>query len=347
MDKYFEGLNPILKEYFSILSEKNIPDFIYEYVNTPEMQRIDKIGCGCGTDYTKLFNKKFFYSNLHHSIGVALIIWKFTKNKKQTLAGLFHDIATPVFKHCIDFMNGDYEKQESTESLTAKIISDSKHIMSLLKRDNILVEDVCDYHKYPIADNDTPKLSADRLEYTFIHSICSRSIWSLEDIKEFYNNLTIFKNEENIEELGFKSVGVAERFVKGASTLWLDWISNECKMTLQFIAEIMKKMKENNLVSIKDLYTLSEKEMIEKIQKCDIDSISKAFKSFRETTKVYDSDIPVLNKFCINVKTKKRYIVPLIDNGIRINDVSEKANEVIENYLNSKISKYAYLDFVF
>lgn len=118
-------------------------------------------------------------------------------------------------------------------------------------------------------------------------------------------------------------------------------------MTLQFIAEIMKKMKENNLVSIKDLYTLSEKEMIEKIQKCDIDSISKAFKSFRETTKVYDSDIPVLNKFCINVKTKKRYIVPLIDNGIRINDVSEKANEVIENYLNSKISKYAYLDFVF
>ncbi len=37
--------------------------------------------------------------------------------------------------------------------------------MNLLTRDNIRVEEVLDYHIYPIADNDTPKLSADRLEY--------------------------------------------------------------------------------------------------------------------------------------------------------------------------------------
>ena len=67
----------------------------------------------CGTDYTHIFNNKFFYSNLEHSIGVALIVWHFTKNKKQTLAGLFHDISTPVFKYCIDFMNGDKVKEDT------------------------------------------------------------------------------------------------------------------------------------------------------------------------------------------------------------------------------------------
>lgn len=61
----------------------------------------------------------------------------FTHNKKQTLAGLFHDIATPVFKHCVDFLNGDYMKQESTEDLTTEIIKKSPEIMNLLKRDNI------------------------------------------------------------------------------------------------------------------------------------------------------------------------------------------------------------------
>ena len=50
------------------------------------MQRIGKIGYGCGTDYTKIFNNKFLYSNLEHSIAVALIVWNFTKDKKQTLA---------------------------------------------------------------------------------------------------------------------------------------------------------------------------------------------------------------------------------------------------------------------
>ena len=74
---------------------------------------------------------------MDHSVGVALIIWNFTKDKKQTLAGLFHDIATPIFKHCIDFMNGDYETQESTEELTTCIIKNSKEIMALLERDNI------------------------------------------------------------------------------------------------------------------------------------------------------------------------------------------------------------------
>ncbi|MCI8518860.1 MAG: hypothetical protein HFJ51_01730 [Clostridia bacterium] len=86
-----------------------------------------------------------------------MIVWNFTKDKKQTLAGLFHDIATPAFKHCIDFMNGDYGKQESTEELTQQIISESKEIMALLNRDNIKVEEVSDYHIYPIADNDTPR----------------------------------------------------------------------------------------------------------------------------------------------------------------------------------------------
>ena len=43
--------------------------------------------------------------------------------------------------------------------------------MTLLNRDNIKVEEVDNYHLYPIADNDTPKLSADRLEYTFANGL--------------------------------------------------------------------------------------------------------------------------------------------------------------------------------
>ena len=69
-----------------------------------------------------LFESEYFFSSLDHSIAVALIIWHFTHDKKQTLSGLFHDIATPVFKHCVDFFNGDYMTQESTEDLTTKII---------------------------------------------------------------------------------------------------------------------------------------------------------------------------------------------------------------------------------
>lgn len=36
MEKYFLNLNETIKEYFKILSDE-IPDFLYDYINTPEM----------------------------------------------------------------------------------------------------------------------------------------------------------------------------------------------------------------------------------------------------------------------------------------------------------------------
>ena len=93
MSKYLDNLNEEINAYFKILSPK-FPEWILEYIDTPAMQRIGKISMYCGTDYTKVYNIKYWYSNLEHSVGVALIIWNFTHDKKQTLAGLFHDIAT-------------------------------------------------------------------------------------------------------------------------------------------------------------------------------------------------------------------------------------------------------------
>ena len=140
MSNYIENLNETVKSYFKILSNE-FPDFLNEYINTPAMLKQARISVSCGIIYSKMYNL-MWYSSLDHSIAVSLIIWHFTKNKKQTLAGLFHDIATPVFKHSIDFMNKDYEKQESTEELTTKIISESKEIMALLNRDGIKIEEV-------------------------------------------------------------------------------------------------------------------------------------------------------------------------------------------------------------
>ena len=167
---YLDTVNKRTLEYFKVL-EPDFPEWIWEYINTEALFKQNYISVTCGTIYSDLFESSYFYSSLDHSIDVALIIWHFTHDKKQTLAGLFHDIATPVFKHCIDFLNGDYMTQESTEDLTTEIISNSSEIMSLLKRDNIKLEEVNDYHKYPIADNDTPMLSADRLEYTLSNAL--------------------------------------------------------------------------------------------------------------------------------------------------------------------------------
>ena len=347
MNIYTEQLPKLLHEYFKILSPE-FPTFLNEYINTPEMQKQAKISVTSGTIYSKMFNE-IWYSSLDHSIAVALIVWNFTKDKKQTLSGLFHDIATPVFKHCIDFMNGDHEKQESTEELTTQIIQNSKEIMDLLNRDGIKIEEVCDYHIYPIADNETPQLSADRLEYTLSNGLGVREkIWDLSTVKEIYQDIEVQKNEEGIQELGFKHKEPAEKFVKTMSKLSCVYVGNETKYSMQLIADIVKKMYQQNLVTKKDLYTLSEKEIIEKIENCPIENVANCFKKWEEATQIKESNELIMDKYCVNIKVKQRYIVPLVEEGnqyVRIDKISENAKQDINNFLNYQPKKYAYLDF--
>jgi len=350
MNKYYDSLNDEVKEYFSILSPE-FPEWLLEYIDTPEMERISKISMSCGTDYSKCFNVRYWYSNLDHSVGVALIIWHFTHDKKQTLAGLFHDIATPVFKHCIDFMNGDSETQESTEERTTDIIRNSKQIMSLLERDEIKLEEVNDYKIYPIADNNTPKLSADRFEYTFSSGLTFFRVWELDKIRKMYDNVVVAKNEDGIDELVFKDKEICEEYIHTISRLWPEWVSDKDRTVMQFLADMCKSMNNARYLTIDDLYTLSESEIISKFLNCDDDYLSESFRKFQKADTVYQSSDFIDGKYCVNIKAKTRYVVPLVltESGtIRINKVSKKANDEINAYLNiPKGGYYTYFNFGF
>ena len=304
----------------------------------------------CGTDYSAMYDYKSFNSTLDHSVGVALMIWNFTKDKKQTIAGLFHDIATPTFKHCIDFMNGDSEHQESTEERTEQTIRNSEKIMSLLERDGIKVEEVCDYHLYPIADNDTPRLSADRFEYTFSNGLFLYNSWSVEEIKRFYDDIIVLTNEDGEDELGFKTESICKDFLKTILPIFETYDSDPNRTVMQFYADTIKSLNVKGLISVDDLYEMSEADVNGLILNSGDSYISEHFKKFQEAKSVFGSDEPVDGKYCISVKGKKRYIVPLVkvgDGSKRITEIDEESKKLVEEYMSIKRSKFTGFDFDF
>lgn len=340
MKNYLEEQNQATKKYYKILS-KEFPEFLNDYIYTPEMQKLEGINQICGGYWRKENIYEDMYSVLRHSVGVALIIWNFTHDKKQTIAGLLHDISSPAFKHCIDFLNGDAEKQESTEKQTIEVIKNSKDIMSLLRKDNIQLEEIGDYKIYPIADNETPKLSADRLEYTFMNGVYYKKVWDLSTIKEIYEDIQIIQNENNIPELGFNSIKIAEKFIMGASKLWPLWVSAEDTMIMYFFADIIEKMYNEKHITKNNLYELSEQEIINLIKNCKDGSISERFNRFMKCKSFIETEEYKADKFCASRKVKRRYINSLTSKG-RIYDVSTKSRKIIDEYINMKISKYVY-----
>ena len=340
MNKYYDNLNEEIKEYFKIL-EPDFPEWLNEYIDTKELLSQKYISVTCGTIYSKLFESDFFFSSLDHSVAVALIIWHFTHDKKQTLSGLFHDISTPVFKHCVDFLNGDYMTQESTEDLTSKMIKESPEITKLLKRDKIEIEEVDNYHIYPIADNDTPKLSSDRLEYSLSNALFIYKLLDKEEIKEIYNDIEVQVNEENEKELGLKTKKIARNFVKITSKLSVIYREDRTRYSMQLLADILKRLNEDNIISIEDLYKLKESEIIDIIEKSRYREV---FNIWKNAKKVKVSKEEPSKVYFVHHGAKVRYIDPLF-NGTRMSKACKIAKNMIDKNLKYDMNNYVYLDF--
>ena len=344
-----------IEEYYKILCPE-FPNFLKKYIELPIMQRLSGIGLLCGTDWTSLYKNRFFYSRLDHSVGVALIIWNFTKDKTQTIAGLLHDVSTTVFSHVSDFRKGDALTQTSTEEPTTKMILSDSALCKLLESDGIEPKDVVDYHIYPIADNEIPSLSADRLEYMYPSGLALDGSWTFEEIAKTYNDLIILKNEENKEELGFKTIEMAELYCKKFCMIGHILQLNENKLSLQLLSQIMSKAVELDVLQEEDFMTLSESKIIEKIESfiskktlsLEEQKFVTMYNTFRKMTKVEHTNqkLPEDEYFCVSLKVKQRYINPLVKVGAnsqqakRLSEVSDFANKLIKDFLEYEDTKF-------
>ena len=344
-----------IEEYYKILCPE-FPNFLKKYIELPIMQRLSGIGLLCGTDWTSLYKNRFFYSRLDHSVGVALIIWNFTKDKTQTIAGLLHDVSTTVFSHVSDFRKGDALTQTSTEEPTTKMILSDSALCKLMESDGIEPKNVVDYHIYPIADNEIPSLSADRLEYMYPSGLALDGSWTFEEIAKTYNNLTILKNEENKDELGFKTIEMAELYCKKFCMIGHILQLNENKLCLQLLSQIMSKAVELNVLQEEDFMTLSESKIIEKIESfiskktfsLEEQKFATMYNTFRKMTKVEHTSqkLPEDEYFCVSLKVKQRYINPLVKVGTnsqqakRLSEVSDFANKLIKDFLEYEDTKF-------
>ena len=324
------------RDLFDIYNNE-IPSFLYDYINTKSMKRLLKIDMNCGMTYTNipLFRINKFNSRLEHSIGVALITYHFTNDKKMTLSALFHDISTPVFSHVVDFLHNDYMNQEFTESLTSKFIGEDEEIMSLLKRDNISLTEVEDYHIYPIADNDSPKLSADRLEYSLSTMFYLLGI-PKEQIKKYYDNLVILNNEDGIDELGFKDSDIGLQFAKDALRCGYIYCSDEDRYCMQRLSDLLKKGISLGVISEDDLWN-TEDVIIDKLRSSELEN---EWVSFRKIGKIVRFDEPSDTQVMYRLGAKKRWINPLIENAGRLYDTNQSFHEEIDLYLSQDFNYY-------
>lgn len=299
----------MLEQYLTMLGIEEMPEFLIKYLSVPSLVRLKKIGYFCGMDYASkdVYDFPEVISRYDHSLTVALLTWKLTKNRIKTLAALFHDISTPCFSHVIDYMNKDYANQESTEEKTEEIIKSDEVLMGYLKQDHILVDDIIDFKRYSVVDIDRPKLCADRLDGIILTGLYWTKSLNIDDVSYILNDVMITRNETNEDEIAFKNKGIAKLVLKTSNLIDKYCSSKEDNYMMQLLSKITKLAIKKYIIKYEDLYYLTEDEVFKKFMNSNDSEIINLIEIFQTISKkdIPETELPNL---------KARILNPLVNN---------------------------------
>ena len=174
---------------------------ILELINSQALQRLKEI------DQIGYFEPHFpgtTHSRFEHSVGVYLLLKKYSAPIEEQIAGLIHDVSHSAFSHCIDYVldAGSGKEHNHQDNIFDDFVKKSE-VSSVLKKHNFDLDYILDDKNFPLKEKDLPDLCADRIDYSLRTAVIFGDI---NNAKYFLDNLTtqdkkwIFKDFESAKK---------------------------------------------------------------------------------------------------------------------------------------------------
>lgn len=272
----------MLVEKYNNLNMQNSNDALDKYFRTKTLQRLKGKGLFCGMDYVGIDSLKpnEYYSRYDHSKNIAYTAWKLSEDLKIALTGAFHDVGSLSFAHVNSFKKGDSLIQESDELNIKDVLLRDKELLEYLHDDGIKLDDVVSAKRYPLIDKKIPSLCLDRVDGILATCLFWAKTHSFEEIESLYNMLTYFENlngmcfdasNERLRNFNGEIVlseyneAEYEDFFKAINTYSKLLLTKEDRYLMEILGLSLKYYEDIGLITEKDLFELSEQDIIFKI----------------------------------------------------------------------------------
>lgn len=272
----------MLVEKYNNLNKQDSNDTLNKYFETKTLQRLKGKGLFCGMDYVGIdsIRPNEYYSRYDHSKNVAYTAWKLSEDLKVALTGAFHDVGSLSFAHVNSFKKGDSLIQENDELNIKDVLLQDEELLEFLHDDGIKIDDVVLAKKCPLIDKKIPALCLDRVDGILATCLFWAKSHSFEKIESLYNMLTYFENLNGVYfdefnerlrnfngEIVLSEYGKAEyeEFFRAISTYSKLLLTKEDRYLMEVLGLTLKYYEDIGLIEEKDLFELSEKEIISKI----------------------------------------------------------------------------------
>ena len=286
-----------------LYGEYYVDDVIYEIINTKIFKRLKNI-YQSGGGY--LVNDLWNVNRHEHSIGTMILSLKFNGNIEEQIKALLHDISHTAFSHVIDYVLKN-ENEDYHEKIQEDFLNDEE-LLSILEKYNLNIKRIMSKN-YSFLDDELPKLSFDRIDYTLRDLFRQKRI-SLKEIREIVNHLTIYQNK-----LCFNSLEIGKWFQKLYFQEVVEYFQNPLNMYINtMLCNLLISALNEEIIQLQD-FNFTDEYILRKInsssKKKELEDII--------NKKKYDEFLLLKEK----IKVKKRYIDPYIFVNNEIKRISE------------------------
>lgn len=337
----------MLVEKYNNLNKQNSSSILDKYFETKTLQRLRGKGLFCGMDYVGIESLRpiEYYSRYDHSKNVAYTAWKLSEDLKVALTGAFHDVGSLSFAHVNSFKKGDSLKQESDELSVKDVLLQDQELLEYLHEDGINIDDVISADKYPLIDKKIPTLCLDRVDGILATCLFWAKTHSFEEIESLYNMLTYFENLNGMNYdtnndrlrnfngeivLSENCAGEYEDFFKAINTYSRLLLTKEDRYLMEILGLTLNYYEDIGLITEKDLFELSEQEIISKILDSKHGDVLKDVLSLEEVSYATEDDTGLI----VISKPKIRQANPLVFGQMEvcgIDDISGDSYRELNN----------------
>lgn len=271
---------------------------LLELISSDAMQRLKGIS---QHGITALLGITPPFTRFDHSIGAMLLVRRLGASIEEQAAALLHDVSHTAFSHVIDFVFDDHSGQSYHEERMEEIVANSD-IPAILQRHGMDWHGFLDETKFPLLEQPSPALCADRLDY-FFRDLEFLKLANGAEIRAALASLEVMEGRIVVSNPDVAR-WLAYTFIEADRASWSSF--REVGL-YQLTAEAIKVASQSGLIVEADLWG-SDDALWEKLRSADHPAVSDLVKlitpgtrftwneerpTFRVTTKVRSIDPPI------------------------------------------------------
>ncbi len=187
-------------------------------------------------------------TRFEHSVGVLLLVRRLGGSLEEQIAALLHDVSHTAFSHVIDYVFGGHDSQSYHDEVKEEVMAQSD-LPAILQQYGFDWRRFLDDEAFPLLEQPSPRLCADRLDY-FLRDSIALGLAHQQEVDMALGSLTICEGRVATNDLEVAR-WLAYTYIEADKASW----ANLREVALyELTARAMRRALEIDLITTMDLW---------------------------------------------------------------------------------------------